>query len=122
VKVFLDQGIPYSTTKFLNDAGWDVRHTVDLGMERATDQAIIDYARDNNCCCITLDADFHSMIAVANAEKPSVIRIRQESLNGQELAALLISIWPDIASALEAGALVTVTDRNVRLRYLPIQE
>lgn len=59
MRVFLDQGIPYSTTNYLNEAGWDVRHTVDLGMERATDQAIIDYARDNNCCCITLDADFH---------------------------------------------------------------
>ncbi len=91
-------------------------------MERATDQAIIDYARDNDCCCITLDADFHSMIAVENAEQPSVIRIRQEGLNGKDMAELLINIWPGIESALEAGALITVTDRNVRLRYLPIQE
>ena len=62
------------------------------------------------------------MIAVENAEKPSVIRVRQEGLNGQDMATLLINIWPDIESALETGALVTVTERNVRLRYLPIQE
>ena len=122
MRVFLDQGVPYSTTRHLINAGWDVLHTVDLGMERATDQAIIDYARDNDCCCITLDADFHSLIAVANAEKPSVVRVRQEGLNGQQMAELLIDIWPDIESALAAGALVTVTDRNVRLRHLPIQE
>ena len=36
--------------------------------------------------------------------------------------ALLINIWPDIESAFEADALVTVTDTNVRLRHLPIQE
>jgi predicted nuclease of predicted toxin-antitoxin system len=122
VKVFLDQGVPYSTTQYLTDAGWEVLHAVDLEMERATDRAIITYARDNDSCCITLDADFHSIIAVDNAEKPSVIRIRHEGLKGKDVAELLIRIWPDIESALESGALVTVTDRSVRVRYLPIQQ
>ena len=122
MKVFLDQGLPYSTTQYLKEAGWQVLHAVDLGMERATDRAIIDYVRDNNCCCITLDADFHSIIAVDNADRPSVIRIRQEGLKGKDVAKLLIHIWPGIESALEAGSLVTVTDRSVRVRYLPIQK
>lgn len=121
MKVFLDQGLPYSTTQYLKEAGWDVVHAVDLGMERATDRAIIDYARENNCCCITLDADFHSIIAVDNAEKPSVIRIRQEGLKAKDVAELLMSIWAGIESALATGSLVTVTDKSVRVRYLPIQ-
>lgn len=99
----------------------DVIHTIDVGMERATDSEIIDYARTNNLCCVTLDADFHSIIAVANEHSPSVIRIRQEGLKGEDVASLLQRIYPDIKSGLEGGALVTVTEKSVRIRQLPIQ-
>ena len=64
----LDQGIPYSTTEFLRQVHWDVVHTVDLHLERAMDRQIIEYARQEGRVCATLDADFHSIIAVENAE------------------------------------------------------
>lgn len=121
MKVFLDQGLPYSTVRHLQAAGWDVLHTVDEGMQRATDREIIEYAHKTDRHCITLDADFHSIIAVENAHSPSVIRIRQVGLSGQDMADLLIRIYPDIESDLSAGALVTVTEKSVRVRRLPIQ-
>ena len=121
MKAFLDQGLPYSTVKHLTAVGWDVIHTVDVGMERATDRVIIDHARETGRFCVTLDSDFHSIIAVDNAKAPSTIRIRQEGLKGQDVANLLISIYPVISEDLQHGALVTVTDRTVRVRRLPIQ-
>ena len=120
MKVFLDQGLPYSTIKPLQTAGWDVIHTVDVGMERATDRAIIQYAREQGRFCVTLDSDFHSIIALENNDAPSVIRIRQEGLKGSAVAALLLKIYPMISEDLHAGALITVTDQAVRLRRLPI--
>ena len=95
-------------------------HTIDVDMQRATDREIIDYARLNKRCCITLDADFHSIIAVANKSSPSVIRIRQQGLSGEKMAELLIRIYPQIEADIEQGALVTVTDKNMRVRCLPI--
>lgn len=120
MKALLDRGLPYSTVRHLRLLGWDVLHTIDAGMERATDRAIIEYARQESRFCVTLDSDFHSLIALANTAKPSVIRIRQEGLSGQRVAELLERIYQEIEVDLTRGAFVTVTDKTIRVRRLPI--
>jgi len=62
------------------------------------------------------DADFHSLLATNGERGPSVIRIRKEELDAAALAALLQGIWPSIETALSSGALVTVTERSIRVR------
>jgi len=57
---------------------------------------------------------------MAGAEKPSVIRIRREGMRGPDIAALLKTIWPRIEPAVRRGAVITVTERAIRFRYLPI--
>jgi hypothetical protein len=49
-----------------------------------------------------------------------VIRIRQEGLKGREVAALLLAIWPRIETQIQRGAMVTVTEKAIRLRNLPL--
>jgi predicted nuclease of predicted toxin-antitoxin system len=120
MRAFLDQGLPYSTVRHLRAAGWDVIHAVDVEMERATDSAIVNYARVEKRFCVTLDSDFHSIVAIANESSPSVIRIRQEGLSGQKMAELLIHIYPEIEADIATGAFVTVTDKNIRVRCLPV--
>ncbi len=68
-------------------------------MARAPDQHILSYAQRHQRVCVTLDADFHALLALSNANAPSVIRIRQECLSGAKLANLLKVIWPYIGSA-----------------------
>jgi predicted nuclease of predicted toxin-antitoxin system len=75
----------------------------------------------NNRICITLDADFHMVLALQGAASPSTIRIRIEGLRGPDLANLLIVEWPKMEKLLESGAVVTITERNIRSRPLPIQ-
>jgi len=120
MKVFLDQGLPYSTVRHLKAYGWDVLHTIDMGMERATDRAIIDYARQEQRFCVTLDSDFHSIIATENKSSPSVIRIRQEGLSGENVAELIHRIYPDVKADIAKGAFITVTDNSIRVRRLPV--
>ena len=116
----LSGDLGYSTVKHLRLLGWDVIHTIDVGMERATDKSIIDYARTEGRFCVTLDSDFHSIIALANVASPSVIRIRQEGLKGIDAAELLERIYPQIDNDLSKGAFVTVTEKALRIRRLPI--
>ena len=120
IRVLLDQGIPRSTGIALREAKWDAVHVGDIGMSRASDLAILDFARLHDRTVITLDADFHALLAVSNHSAPSVIRIRREGLNGMAVASLLLEIWPRIASSLHQGAMVTVTEKAIRLRGLPL--
>lgn len=120
IRLLLDQGLPRSTAAFLTDAGWDVVHVGDIGMSRASDQDILNYAQRDQRVCVTLDADFHALLALSNAKAPSVIRIRQEGLTGARLAHLLRVIWPRIDQAVRIGAMVSVTHHTIRVRRLPI--
>ena len=119
-RILLDQGIARSTASLLTAAGWDVQHVADIGMERATDTAILACAREQNRAICTLDADFHALLAVGGHISPSVVRIRQEGLRGEDLADLLLRIWADIAEAIGQGAAVSVTTHSIRIRHLPV--
>ncbi len=119
-RILLDQGLPRGCAKILSLDQWDVEHTGDIGLSRASDEQIIDYARRENRIIITLDADFHTIIAVENAQTPSVIRIRQEGLKADKLAELIKRIWPKIQSQIETGALVTVNEKSIRIRNIPL--
>jgi len=120
ISILLDQGLPRSTASLLRDEGWDVLHTGDIGLSRSTDGQILEYARREERVIITLDSDFHAILAVSNASTPSVIRIRLEGFRGTDLALLIKRIWPKIEPQVKKGAMVTVTESGIRIRNIPL--
>ncbi len=122
MRLLLDQGLPRSSAEILRNKGWDIQHTGEIGMSRATDRQILEYARDEQHIVITLDSDFHAILAVDNLDSPSVVRIRQEGLRGPELAKLLEKIRSRIGKQLENGAMATITEKTMRIRKIPLQE
>lgn len=119
-KVLLDQGLPLSSVQSLRQHNWDVVHVAEVGMSRATDREIIEYALKTERVCVTLDADFHAILAINDMTKPSIVRIRQEGLKGGDVAALLIQVWRQADAHLDAGSLITVTGDSIRIRNLPL--
>src|SRR3989304_2678439 len=87
--LLLDQGLPRSAVAHLRTIGIDAVHAGEIGLSTADDATILEYALGQGLIVVTLDADFHTRLALANATKPSVIRIRIEGLRGAELARLL---------------------------------
>ena len=69
---------------------------------------------------VTLDADFHALLALSGAGGPSVIRVRIEGLKAPQLADLLVRVLEQCADDLKSGAMVTVTESSVRIRLLPL--
>ena len=119
-RLLLDQGLPRDAAAILRSAGWDAQHVGELGLGAASDERIIERAIAESRVVITLDADFHALVAVAGDRKPSVIRIRREGLRGPELATLVIRILEATKDALSDGALVSVTEKSIRMHKLPI--
>ena len=73
-----------------------------------------------NAVVVTLDADFHALLAVSGASAPSVIRIRIEGLGAQAMAVQISSVLASFNSDLQQGALVTVKERKTTCHRLPI--
>ena len=119
-KLFLDQGLPRSTSESLRKEGWDVVHAGEIGMARAGDLEILAFARREGRIVLTLDADFHAILAVSNASGPSVIRFRIEGMKGPDLVSLIRRIWPKISDTAKEGAMITVGANAIRIRKLPI--
>lgn len=120
MKFLLDQGVPRSAVAALIALGHDASHTAELGLSRANDQEIINAAQASDSVIITLDADFHTLLATASATNPSVIRIRIERLSGNDIANLVSQVIATAQSELEAGAAVSITSAGTRVRRLPL--
>jgi predicted nuclease of predicted toxin-antitoxin system len=51
-------------------------HAGEIGMSKAADDGILALSLGRNAVVVTLDADFHAILAVSGAQGPSVIRMR----------------------------------------------
>lgn len=116
----LDQGLPRSSAKLLRDAGHDAVHVGDVDMAAASDLEILQYASRDLRCIVTLDADFHSILATAQASHPSVIRVREEGLKADVVTKLLLHIHSRFASELLSGCVISCHNWKVRIKKLPI--
>ena len=119
-RLLLDQGVPRGTASLLRKFGWDAVHVGELGLARADDEEILDRARRQHRICVTLDADFHVLLAATGQNQPSVVRIRIEGLRAEEVARLIRNVYRQVGTDLETGAVASVTEKSIRVRRLPI--
>jgi len=120
LKLLLDQGLPRSAAAQLRGLGFDAVHAGDIGMATAADRDLLEHARQDGRTVVTLDADFHTLLALSNAVSPSVVRLRLEGLRGYEIASLMKRVIASCEADLRSGAMVTVDETRIRVRRLPL--
>ena len=120
MKLLLDQGLPRSSVPYLKKIGIEATHVGEIGLAAASDQEILSFAEQNDCTVVTLDADFHALLAKSASSKPSVIRIRIEGLRAEALTTLLRTVMELCNQDVADGAVVSVTEKTVRVRRLPL--
>jgi predicted nuclease of predicted toxin-antitoxin system len=77
LRLILDQGIHRDAAGALRDTGLNCVHVGEVGMSMAADAEILAWAVHQNAIVITLDADFHTILAVCGSSAPSVVRLRK---------------------------------------------
>ena len=120
LRLILDQGVPRDAAYLLRQLGYDCTHVGELQMSKASDEEILAWARKENAIVVTLDADFHTILAISGASGPSVVRIRIEGLKAQTIVELLLNILTIYSPDLRHGTLVTVKSRKITHHRLPI--
>lgn len=120
MRLILDQGVPRDAAGLLREMGYECIHVGEIGMAHASDEAILSFAVQQNAVVITLDADFHAILAVSGAEGPSVIRIRMQGLNAAAVFHLLQKTLSDYEADLTRGCLITIKAHRLTCHKLPI--
>ncbi|OGQ91231.1 MAG: hypothetical protein A2289_18045 [Deltaproteobacteria bacterium RIFOXYA12_FULL_58_15] len=119
-RLILDQGLPRRAAADLRDRGWSVEHTGEVGLARATDDKILEYAAAHYATIVTLDSDFARLLALSRRSSPSLIHVRIPRVTRAQLVNLLVTLLQTVEKDLADGAVISVGERGARVRRLPI--
>ncbi|MDZ4840762.1 MAG: DUF5615 family PIN-like protein [Hyphomicrobium aestuarii] len=106
---------------FLANAGHTAFHWSEIGVVDAQDHEIMAYARDNDCCVLTHDLDFGTILALTQWDRPSVIKIRAADTSPEIIGLACLRAIVQSKAEIEAGALLTVEPNRMRVRLLPFR-
>lgn len=120
MRFLLDMGLAQSTARFLRQQGHEAVHLRDQGLQRVDDTLIIEKACSEDRIVLTHDLDFGRVVALSGQRIPSVITFRLSDMRASTVNRHLAEVLLRFAEPLIAGALVSVTDRDIRVRRLPI--
>lgn len=119
MRFLIDQGIGRDAATMLRQVGVDAIHVGDLGIERASDEAILRLAEEEERVVVTLDGDYHRILARDEMSGPSVILFRIQRLGDEEAAERTLALADFFADALAEGVAISSTRTNTRVRRLP---
>jgi len=116
-----DMGISPRTVAFLRDLGRDAVHLYEQGLGRLADPSILRKARDGGRVLLTYDVDFGELMAASGADLPSVVVFGLRDMRPEGVNAHLREVVTEYGEMLEKGVIVSVGERQIRLRSLPIE-
>jgi predicted nuclease of predicted toxin-antitoxin system len=120
MKLLLDMNLSPRWEPLLTDAGWETVHWSSVGKGSEPDSEIMAYAAQHDYVVVTHDMDFSAILAATHGEKPSVVQIRTEDVSAQVIGERIVTALRHMEPELEAGALLTIRERQTRVRLLPI--
>lgn len=122
MKLLVDAALSPLVSDQLAALGHDAIHVRQRDMSSAPDVHVLSLAEEEGRIVVSADTDFGSLLAVRNAGHPSFILLRKANgLRPEQLAHIVSRVIEDYAEELASGAVVTVKDRTVRIRDLPIE-
>lgn len=104
----------------LTRAGHTALHWSTVGRADATDHEILCWAKKKDYIVFTHDLDFGVILAATKLLSPSVIQVRTHSPLPEHIGDILIDCLKTFDSELYKGALITIDEKRLRVRVLPI--
>ena len=120
MKFLADMGISHKTVSFLHALGYDAVHLSEQGLERLPDPGIVEKARREERILLVHDLGFGELVAASGATLPSVITFRLRNMHPDRVNGALQNILSQHGETLEHGAMISVTEGQIRVRRLPL--
>ena len=122
MKLLVDANLSPKVVDAVRAGGFDATHVSEVGLLRASDREIFDWAAQNDYVVVTADSDFAMLLALSSAHSPSVVQLRgvaelRPDVHGRLLAENLGALEQPLLD----GAVVSLSQDRIRIRDLPIQ-
>ena len=121
MRFLVDMPLSPGIASWLADRGHDAVHALELGLDRAPDEAIVEQARDEQRVVITADLDYPQLLALTQAEGPGLILFRGGNYSEQEAVDRLGVALEVVPVAEIPSSVVVIQKTRIRRRRLPIQ-
>lgn len=120
MKFLIDENLPLSFAGILREMRYEAAHVCEVGLDETDDAIILEYALQHGRIIITFDLDFSRLVAVGKLQLPSIITFRTDAMTSSFFKNTFHQHIENLREALIAGAMVTITERNIRVRQLPV--
>lgn len=120
MRILADLHIAPRTVAFLRSLGHDVVRVAEVLDPAATDDAIVTRAIAERRAILTQDLDFSALIALSGKNVPSLMTLRLSSSRIEHVNSVLARVLGTIERDVAEGAIITVTNHQVRRRRLPL--
>ena len=121
MKIVIDMNLSPQWVSVLEAAGYEAVHWSTVGNPQAADQTIMAWAVSNGYLVFTHDLDFGKLLAISQADAPSVIQVRTQDVLPSKLGNLVLNALRQFQSELATGSLVTINETQAKARILPIK-
>ena len=121
MRFLADMGISPQSVAFLQGLGYDAVHLHAQGLDHLEDWAILGRAQEEGRILLTHDLDFGELIAASGARLPSIVVFRLRNMRPERVNRYLESIVSEHRELLAQGAIISVTEGQIRVRVLPIE-
>ena len=101
-RLLLDQNLSFRLAEALADLFPGSIHVRDVGLSRADDATVWQYARDNGLTLLTKDSDFNQM-ALLSGGVPKVVWLRIGNCSTDQALALVRRQAPEIAAFVDGA-------------------
>ena len=116
----IDENMPADFCQAFQQCGYFAHHVSAFGLTNTPDETIVAFARQEGFIVVTHDLDFSRIMATSKEQLPSIVTFRIEALNMDLLENIIRSNFTDYEDLLNEGILLTIDDRRIRFKKLPI--
>lgn len=120
MRLLVDMNLSPRWIAVLKESGFEALHWSTVGQTNAHDSEIMAWAAANGYVVVTHDLDFSAILAATQGMAPSVVQIRSEDVSPAVIGTIVVGALHQMELELEAGALLSIDDKTMRLRILPL--